>query len=775
MKNKRFLWGLIALLIVSSMLLGACGPQEQEPTEAPEPTEAMEDEDMAEGTYYERALDGEFEGTVVTMSGPFTDEDAVKFNNSIADFEEQTGIDIQYEGTKEFEATISVRVEGGDAPDIADFPQPGLLKTFVAQGQVVDVSTFLPESSFDNYLDSWWEMAEMEGPDGTITAGVWHRFNGKSQVWYPKQEFEAAEYEIPETWDEMMALSDQIVADGDKPWCVGIESGAATGWPATDWMEEIMLRTTSLENYDAWVDGSLDFNSPEVKNALSILDEVWSDEYVYGGREAIVTTFFGDAPTPMFEDPPKCWLHKQGNFITSFFPEGTEAGVDYDFFYLPPIDEEYGKPYLVAGDIMAMFDDRPEVRAVMEFFTTGESVREWLAAGGALSPHKDAQLDWYGDPIERSIASAVDEATSVRFDGSDLMPGEVGSGAFWTGMTDFFSGTADMETVLNEIDAAWPEDGEAEETTEEGSLKIGLVTDVGEIDDKSFNQSAWEGVQMAGEEFGAETDYIETSDAKDYNANIALFAENDFDIIVTVGFALGEATLEAAEQYPDVYFIGVDQFQGEAVENVVGLIFEEDKSGYMAGALAGLLTETDTVAAVLGTDLVPPVVAFKEGYESGVAYVNENAEVISTYHPGGLDVAFTDPEWGATTARQALDSGADVVFGAGGKTGNGALIEVAGAEDAYCIGVDSDQWFTVPEAHPCLVSSAMKLITPGVFDIVSLYQEGQPPSGNFVGEFGLAPFHDFEDEISQDVKDQLAEIREMLLNDELDTGYPPAE
>ena len=304
-------------------------------------------------------------------------------------------------------------------------------------------------------------------------------------------------------------------------------------------------------------------------------------------------------------------------------------------------------------------------------------------------------------------------------------------------------------------------------------FKIGLVTDVGEIDDKSFNQSAWEGVQLAGEELNGEVDFIETKDAKDYMANIELFTKNDFDIVVTVGFALGEATLEAAALYPDVYFIGVDQGQwGGVVENVAGLIFSEDKVGFLAGALAAQLTETDIVAAVLGTDLVPPVVAFKEGYESGAVYINPDISVISTYHPGGLDVAFTDPEWGATTAKQALDSGADVVFGAGGKTGNGALIETAGVEGAYCIGVDSDQWFTVPEAHLCLVSSAMKLITPGVFDLVKMHRDGEPATGNFYGAFGLAPFHDFEAGISQDIIDQLAVIRELLLNDELDTGYP---
>lgn len=308
-------------------------------------------------------------------------------------------------------------------------------------------------------------------------------------------------------------------------------------------------------------------------------------------------------------------------------------------------------------------------------------------------------------------------------------------------------------------------------------LCIGLVTDVGEIDDKSFNQSAWEGVQMAADDLGAQIDYIETQDAKDYGANIDLFAQNGYDIIATVGFAMGEATIEAAQNYPDIDFIGVDQFQGEALPNLTGLVFNEDQSGFLAGALAAHLSQTGTVAAVLGTDLVPPVVAFKEGYEAGAQYINPDIELISTYHPGGLDVAFTDPEWGASTAKQALDSGADVVFGAGGKTGNGALIEVASApgagESVYCIGVDTDQWETVPEAHSCLVSSAMKLITPGMFDLIELSNNGEFPGGNYFGDAGLAPFHDFEDQIPQDVKDSLDEIAAGLQDGSITTGYNP--
>lgn len=408
----------------------------------------------------ESACGGGLAGTVVTMAGAFTDADDVKFNESVKEFEAWTGIDVQYTGSKEFEVTIRAAVDGGAAPDIADFPQPGLLKDFASQGKVIDLSTFLNTDWLaQNYLQSWLDMGQIEG----ITAGIWSRFNAKSLVWYPKQAFEEAGYAVPTTWDELIALSDQIVADGSSPWCVGIESGAATGWPATDWMEEFMLRTTSLENYDNWTfpadpANRLLFTSPEVKAAAEALGEVWfKDDYVFGGREAIASTFFGDAPTPMFNDPADCYMHKQGNFITSFFPEGKVAGEDYGVFYLPGIDEEYGKPILVAGDIFAMFNDRPEVRAVMDFFTRGESLKSWLASGGALSPHNDAQLEWYGSDMEREIAGLVAAATSVRFDGSDLMPGAVGAGSFWKGMTDWVSGTVDLDTALAEIDAAWPQ------------------------------------------------------------------------------------------------------------------------------------------------------------------------------------------------------------------------------------------------------------------------------------------------------------------------------
>ncbi len=405
-----------------------------------------------------RAMAGEFKGTIVTVDGPFADADEVKFNKSMEAFEKATGIDVQYQGSKEFEAAISVRVDGGNPPDIADFPQPGLLANYVRQGKIVDPTTFIPEEWLQQqYNQSWLDMAMMPGPDGQQSAGVWHRYNAKSLVWYPKKAWDEAGYEVPKTWDELLALTQTIADDGDTAWCIGIESGAATGWPATDWTEEMMLRTTTPENYDKWVAGELKFDSPEVRAAIEEWSKIWfNNDYVYGGTKSIVSTAFGDSTAPMFEDPPKCWLHRQGNFITSFFPEGSKPGVDYDFFYFPSMTEAE-KPWLVAGDIMAMFNDRPEVQALMEYFTTPESASGFLQGGGALAAQKTATPDMYGAELEKGIATLVQDATVFRFDGSDMMPGEVGAGSFWKGMTDYVSGAADLDTVLPEIDKSWPE------------------------------------------------------------------------------------------------------------------------------------------------------------------------------------------------------------------------------------------------------------------------------------------------------------------------------
>ena len=436
---------LVTLIVVFSLLLTACG-NGGDATEVPEETEMMDDGDGGDG-----------EGKVVTIFGAFVDEDARRFEASMEPFEERTGIEVEYQGSGDFESLILVRVEGDDPPDIAAFPQPGLMQNFAERDQLIDMSDWFDEGYMEEQYDqSWLEMATIDGQ----LVGAWYRANVKSLVWYPVPEFSEAGYEIPETWDEMLALSDQIAADGVAPWCIGIESSGATGWVATDWMEDIMLRTQPAEKYDAWVNGELDFNSPEVKNAAEIMGNIWfNEDYVYGGVPSILTTPFGDAITPLFDNPPNCYLHRQASFIPAFFPEGVTLGEDVDYFYLPPIDpEERPQPVLTAGDIMVPFRDRPEVRQVMEYLATGESTKAWLQSGGFVSPHNDTPLDWYPTDVDRGYAEILQNASVVRFDGSDLMPGAVGTGAFWTGMVDYVNAGGDnLDEVMQTIDAAWPE------------------------------------------------------------------------------------------------------------------------------------------------------------------------------------------------------------------------------------------------------------------------------------------------------------------------------
>ena len=305
---------------------------------------------------------------------------------------------------------------------------------------------------------------------------------------------------------------------------------------------------------------------------------------------------------------------------------------------------------------------------------------------------------------------------------------------------------------------------------------VGLVTDVGKINDGSVNQSAWEAVQQAEKDLGAQVQYIETTDVEDYAKNIAAFAAQGYDIVVTVSFPLGEATVTAAKTYPDVDFIGVDQFQTEIVNGVAGLNFHEDQAGFLVGALAAVMSKTQKVGAICGTDAIPGVVRFGEGYKAGASYADQlkgtPTEVIVAYHDTD-DKALTDPEWGEATAKTMIDQGADVIFGCGGTTGNGAIIAAAKA-GKYVIGVDSDQYLTLPEVSTRILTSAVKLITPGVFELIKFSKEGIFPSGNYFGQIGYAPYHDLEEEVPMAVKSMMKQINAGLLDGSIRTNVPPA-
>ena len=306
---------------------------------------------------------------------------------------------------------------------------------------------------------------------------------------------------------------------------------------------------------------------------------------------------------------------------------------------------------------------------------------------------------------------------------------------------------------------------------------VGLVTEIGKINDRGFNQSAWKGVQQADDEFGALVEYIETTDARDYAKNIATFADENYDVIVTVGFNLRDATRAAAETHPDIKFIGVDQDQFEGtMENVAGLVFPEEKAGFLVGGLAAMMSETHKVGAVCARDDIPPVWRLGEGYKAGAAYadklVGTTTDVLVVYHNDvSFETTFVDPEWGAASADAMMKEGVDIMFGCGGVTGNGAIITAAQA-GLYSIGVDTDQYLTLPEAAPRILSSAMKLITPGVFELLQSARDGNFPGGNYLGDVGYAPFHDLDNQIPLEVKTAMEQINAGLLDGSIEVDVP---
>jgi alpha-glucoside transport system substrate-binding protein len=344
----------------------------------------------------------------------------------------------ELEPSSDFEAQAQIRVEGGNPSDVMLYPQPGTVIELARSGDAVALEDL--GFDIDELNDRFGEYFMSLGEYGGKHYGLPTNINLKSMVWYPADDFEAAGYEIPETWDDLIALSDQIIEDGGTPWCVGFESGGATGWPATDWMEDIMLRTAGADAYDEWVAGDLEFASDEVTNAAEVFGEIlFTEDYVLGGAAATTDLAFGDAPLPMFEEEPGCWLHRQASFINAFFPEDAEAGVDYDWFALPPIDQE---GTLFAGELAVAFRNAPEVREFLDAFSSTEVQCEQgaVTASSRISPNIEVGADCYAnEQLARAadvLTTALSEGTG-RFDASDLMPSAVGSAAFWTGMIQF--------------------------------------------------------------------------------------------------------------------------------------------------------------------------------------------------------------------------------------------------------------------------------------------------------------------------------------------------
>ncbi|MCY3907179.1 MAG: ABC transporter substrate-binding protein [Anaerolineaceae bacterium] len=398
-------------------------------------------------------------GEEVRVFGPWLGSERDVFDAISAYFEMATGADVVYAGSDSFEQQIIIDIEAGSPPNLAVFPQPGLAANVAGAGGLVPLGDDLRDNVLENYAagQSWVDLGSYADAMGESQFyGFFFNVNVKSLVWYSPDAFDEAGYDIPGTMEDLIALSEQIVGDGGTPWCIGLGSGDATGWPATDWMEDIMLRTQPPEVYDGWVSNDIPFTDERIINAFNTFGMfAKNDSWVDGGASAVAGTDFRDSPQGLFTVPPGCYMHRQASFIPVFFPEGTELGVDADFFYFPSFaGEDLGNPVLGAGTLFAITADSEATRALLDFLATPLANELWMAQGGFLTPHKGVNLDAYVNDVLRGQGEILLAATTFRFDGSDLMPGAIGAGAFWTGMVDFVSG-ASAEDVAAEIQAAW--------------------------------------------------------------------------------------------------------------------------------------------------------------------------------------------------------------------------------------------------------------------------------------------------------------------------------
>jgi len=372
-----------------------------------------------------------------------------------------TGATVEYEGSKEFEAQLVVRVKSGNAPDIAYVPQPGLLATLVKQtGKVVEAPQPVADNVDKWFGDVWKKYGTVDGKLYAAPLGA----NVKSFVWYSPKMFAKNGWTVPQTWDEMMALTDKIAATGIKPWCAGISSGEATGWPITDWLEDAILRDAGPDFYDQWVSHDVPFNDPKVAGALDRVGSILKNpKYVnggYGDVKSIATTTFQDGGLPILKG--QCALHRQAGFYAANWPAGTKVAEDGDAFafYLPVTNQDNGKPVLGGGEFVAAFNDRPEVQALQTYLSSDVWANEKAKDtpnGGWVSANKGLDPNNLVSPIDKLSAETLQDPDAVfRFDGSDQMPGEVGSGSFWKEMTAWISSGESTKSALDKIEASWP-------------------------------------------------------------------------------------------------------------------------------------------------------------------------------------------------------------------------------------------------------------------------------------------------------------------------------
>lgn len=389
---------------------------------------------------------------VSTWSG----QEQASFFAVLKPWEDQTGIKVDYTSTRDEDAILTSSVAAGNPPDLAAAPSPQLLVTFAKQGKVVPLNNIVDMNALQqNTSQSWITLGEPLGDGKLYQIFSWAAVKGL--IWYNPKTWQSKGYSVPQSWDQLLSLQDQIKSSGTTPWCLTVESGAATGWMASDWLKEIVLSQSGPDVYDKWVAGTQKWSSPEIKQAFQTFGQILgpSDSNVYGGAPYIVATNFGDVGTPMFQSPPKCMMLNQASFITTFFTSANpqlQPGTDFNFFALPDINQQYAGAHVVAGDAWSIFHNTPQAQSLIKYLTTADAQAIWVKRGGKLAVNKQVPLSDYPDVLSKESAQIVVNTKIAKYDATDNMPADMKNAA-WADLVKFIQNQNQLDAILAHLDS----------------------------------------------------------------------------------------------------------------------------------------------------------------------------------------------------------------------------------------------------------------------------------------------------------------------------------
>jgi alpha-glucoside transport system substrate-binding protein len=392
----------------------------------------------------------------VKVVAVWSGQEQASFMAVLKPFEDSTGIKVQYESTRDEDAILRTRVAAGNAPDLAAAPSPQLLTQFAKDGKVKSLNDAVDMSALAASTSQGWIKLGEPLSDGKLYQ-IFSWAAVKGLVWYDPKNFSSKSYSVPKTWQDLLTLQDTIKSGGTPPWCIAVASGgAADGWPASDWLKEIVLSQAGPSVYDKWVAGTQTWTSPEIKSAFQTFGTILgpNDSNVYGGKNTILATQFGDVGTPMFASPPKCYMLNQASFITTFFTSAVpslQAGTDFTFFPLPDINTSFAGAHVVAGDSWSMFNDTPQARQLIKYLTTAQAQDIWVKRGGKLAVNKQVSLDDYPDPLSKLSAQILVNTQIAKYDATDNMPTDMRNAA-WKGLLKFISNQGNLDSILADLD-----------------------------------------------------------------------------------------------------------------------------------------------------------------------------------------------------------------------------------------------------------------------------------------------------------------------------------